>query len=115
MMHMQRPELRTARQAGNRLARIQQAVRIECGLERMKLAQFRHGKLYAHLVDFLHTHTVFTGNRAAERDTQLQDFTAELFCALQIARLIGIIQNQRMQIAVAGMKYIRHSETKLFR
>ena len=49
---------------------------------------------------------MLAGEHAADFDAQPQNVGAELFRALQFARLIGIVQDQRMQIAVAGVKHI---------
>src|SRR3569623_1840176 len=68
----------------------------------MKLPQLRGPKLYAHLIDLLHADAVLAGDGAAHRHAQFEYLAAEFLSAPQLARLVGIVQDQRMEIAVAG-------------
>src|SRR6266571_4544627 len=53
---------------------------------------------------------LLAGEDAAEFDADPQDIGAEGFRPLDFARLVGIVEDQRMQIAVAGMKHIGDTE-----
>jgi len=50
---------------------------------------------------------VLAGDRAADLHAKLEDAAAELLGAMQFARLVRIEQDQRMQVAVAGVEHIR--------
>ena len=60
----------------------------------------------AHQVALFHADAMFAAEDAAHRDAEPQDFGAERFRPLQLARLHHIINDERMQIAVAGVKDI---------
>ena len=49
---------------------------------------------------------MFAGEHAAELDADPQDVGAEGFRPLDLAGPVGIVQDQRVQVAVAGMKHI---------
>jgi hypothetical protein len=106
MMHMHGAEFSTAMQGRNGLAGVEQAERIKRMLHRVKLRQFVAFELRAHLIDLFDTDAVFARDRATGFHAELQDLAAEFFGAFQFAWLVGVIQDQRMQIAIAGMKYI---------
>ena len=105
-MHMHRAEFGAAVQRRHGLAGIEQAGRIERGLDGMELGQFRAAELHAHLVDLLDADAVLAGDGAADFHAQLQDAAAEFLGALQFAWLVGVEQDQRMQVAVAGMEHV---------
>src|SRR5699024_6594608 len=65
---------------------------------------------HTHLVDLFHTDAVFAGNRAAVFQAELADGAAKGLGALEFAGNVGIIENQRMQIAVAGMKDVGYPQ-----
>jgi hypothetical protein len=44
-----------------------------------------------------------------------QDVGAELLCLLQLAGLVGVEQDQRVQIAVAGMEHVGDAQAVLLR
>ena len=49
---------------------------------------------------------MLTGNGPADIDTHLEYLRAKLLSLLKLTRLIGIVQNQWMKVAVTCMKYI---------
>ena len=103
---MHAAELGATMQRGNVLQRIQQAARIECALDAAEAFQFVCGKLLAHLVYFFDADAMLAGDGTADFDALLQHFGSEGFGAMQLVRIVGIEQNQRMQVAVAGMKHV---------
>jgi hypothetical protein len=105
-MHMHAAVFGAAMQAGHRLAGIEQAALVEGCLDAVEGLQFRRFVLHAHLVDLLDTDAVLAGDRAAERHRQFQDFGAEGFGPLPFAGLGGVVHDQRMQVAVAGVEDI---------
>ena len=58
---------------------------------------------------------MFAGQHAAEFDADPQDIGAEGLGPLHLAGLVGVVEDQRMQIAVAGMKHIGDAQTVFFR
>ena len=57
-----------------------------------------------HIIALLHADAVLASDRAAQRYTKRQDLARQLLGFVQRARLAPVIQNQRVQVAVAGMK-----------
>jgi hypothetical protein len=57
---------------------------------------------------------MFTGQAAAHLDAQFQDFGPHRLAGFEIARLVGIEQDQRVQVAVAGVEHVGHVEAILF-
>ena len=49
---------------------------------------------------------MLAGHRAAERDAQLEDVGAEQLGAVQLVGVVGVEQDQRVQVAVAGMEHV---------
>ena len=60
--------------------------------------------IVVHQVALLDADAVLAGQHATDLDAQPQDVGAERLGALQLARLVGVVQDERMQVAVAGMK-----------
>ena len=50
---------------------------------------------------------------ATHLDAEPQDVVAERLRALQLSRLVRVIHDQRVQIAVARVKHIGHAQTML--
>ncbi len=70
-------------------------------------------ELDAHLVDLLDADAVLAGDGAADLDAQLQDLAAELLGPLQLARVVGVVEDQRVQVAVAGVEHVGHRQAVL--
>src|SRR6185312_11358533 len=51
----------------------------------------------------------------ADLDAQTQNIVAELFGTIEFAGHVGVIEDQRMQVAVARMKHIGYAETVFLR
>ena len=62
--------------------------------------------IIGHQVALLDADAMLAGENAPDLDAELENFGAELFGLLQLTRDIGIIENERMQIAIAGMKHV---------
>ena len=100
--------LSTSGQGGDSLAWIQQALLIKTTAHPEKLLPFIVGELDTHLSDFFDTYAVLPGYGAANFDAELQYLTAELFCFLELPRVVCIVKNKRMKIAVTSMENICH-------
>jgi hypothetical protein len=68
-----------------------------------------------HQVALFDADAMFAGQHAADLDAEAQDVGAEGLRLLQLARIVGIIQNQRMQIAVAGVEDVGDAQAVLLR
>ena len=111
MMHMHAPVFCAAMQGGNHLARVKQARGIKGQFYFAEMLQLGLLELCAHLVDFLDTDAVLTCNRATHFHTQLQYLATQFFGTMKLAWLACIVQNQRMQISIASMKHVGHTQT----
>ena len=106
-MYVQAAEFGAAVQRGHALAGVEQVVRVEGGLDGVELGEFSRLKLHAHLVDLLHAHAVLAGDGAADLDAQFQNLAAEFLGAFQFAGFVGVVEDQRVKIAVASVENIR--------
>ena len=109
-MHVHAAQFDTAGGLRYSLAGIKQAGRVEGILDALELRQLRGAELRAHLIQFLDTDTMFSGNRAPCADAQLQDPAAEPLGTLALVLLVGVIKNQWMEVAVAGVKDVGDSQ-----
>ena len=80
----------------------------------MKSLEFEGAELVAHRVDLFHADPVLAGNRAADVDRELKYLGTELLGSRELARLVRIIEDQRVQVAVAGVKNIHTAQAVLF-
>ena len=113
-MHMHTTKLGAAVQCRYRLAGIEQAQFIKSVFQCMEGFQFSRFELYTHGVDFFDAHAVFAGDGAADVDAELEDFGTEIFGTFELTGIIGIVEDQRMQVAVAGMEYIGAAQPVFF-
>ena len=58
---------------------------------------------------------MLAGQHAADLDAKPQDIGAECLGTLDLAGLVGVVEDQRVQIAVAGMKHIGDRQPVLLR
>ena len=103
---MHAAEFGAAVQLGVDLAGIEQALGVEGAFEALLLIEVGLAEHHRHQVALLDAHAMLAGENAADFDAQPEDIGAESLRALQLARLVGVVENQRMQVAVAGMKDI---------
>jgi hypothetical protein len=111
VVDVHRAPLGAAVQFGHGLAGVEQGVGIERGLHVVEARQFRGGELGAHLPDFLQADAVLAGDGAADLDAQFENLAAEGFGPGEFAGLVGVEQDQRMQVAVAGVEYVGDRQT----
>ena len=71
--------------------------------------------MVGHQVALLDADAVLAGQNAADLDAEPQDVVAERLRAFQFAGLVGVIEDQRMQIAVAGVEDIGDAQAVLRR
>ena len=114
-MDVQAAELGAAVQLREHLAGIEQPVGIEGAFEALLLARSISSNIVAHQVALLDADAVLAGQHAADLDAEPQDVGAECLGPLELARLVGVVEDQRMQIAVAGMEDIGDAQPVLLR
>src|SRR5258708_30536298 len=114
-MDMYATQFCAAMQGRKYLAGIEQALRVECAFQTLLLVEIDLAEHFRHQVALLDADAMFTGKDAAEFDTDPQDIVAEGFGPFHLTGLVGIIQDQRMQIAVAGMKHVGDAQIVLSR
>src|SRR5690606_3435554 len=100
-VHMLAPELGTAVQRRKHLAGIEAQLRIERAFHTVLDLEIGRIELIGHEVALLEADTVLARQHTPNVDAQLQYLVAELLCPLELARHIGVVQDQRMQVAVA--------------
>src|SRR5210317_2125874 len=114
-MHVFRVELGAARQCWYGLAGIEQLLRIEALANGMELIALWLCELDAHFTEFFDADAVFTGDGSATLDAQLQNPATQLLGSFEFALVAGIVKNQRVQVAVTGVKHVGHGQTVLLR
>ena len=101
---MHAPELGAAAELRENLPGIEQAFRIEGALEALLLVDVDLGEHRAHEVALLDADAVLAGQDPADLHAEPQDVGAERFRLVQLARLVGVVEDERMQVAVAGVE-----------
>ena len=114
-MDVHAAEFSAAVQGREHLAGVEQALRVECTFQPLLLVEVDLAEHFAHQVALFDADAMFAGQHAAEFDAGPQDIGAEGFRPLHLAGLVGVIEDQRMQIAVAGMKHVGDPQIVLFR
>src|SRR5262249_158885 len=101
--HVHAPELRPPVQRPKHLAGMAQALPVEGALGPLLLVEVGFREHRRHQVALLDADAVLAGEHAADLDAQPQDVGAERLGAVELARLVGIVEDERMQVAVAGV------------
>ena len=109
-MDMHPPHLGAAMKFGEYLAGIQQALGVEGAFELLLAFQVGRAELIFHQVALLHAHPMLPGQNAADIDAKAQYIRPERLGAFGFAVAVGVIEDQRVQIAVAGMEDIDHAQ-----
>src|SRR6476646_5233643 len=92
------------------LGGVEQPIWIEHALHPHLLRNVGGGELHAHQLALLDADAMLSGEAAAELDAKLEDLSAAHLCALKLGTVVGVVKDQRMQIAVAGMEDVDHAE-----
>src|SRR6516165_2231917 len=112
-MDMHAAELGTAVECRKHLARIEQATAVEGAFEPLLLREVGLAEHDRHEIALLHAHPVLAGQYSPYLDAELEDLGPEPFGALELAGLIGIVEDQRMQVAVSGVEHVGDRELEL--
>src|SRR5690348_8098016 len=100
---------------GEDLAGIEQAARIEGAFQALLLIEVdlvEHGR---HEVALFDANAVLARQHAADLDAKTQDVRAEFLSALELARLVRIVKDERVEVAVAGVKDVGAAQPVLLR
>lgn len=95
---------------GDGTPRVQQTCPIECGLDRVEAGEFGGRELHAHLVQLLHPDTMLTSDRPPHLHAEPQDLRADVLGKGELRVVIGIESDERMQVAITGVKHIGDDE-----
>ena len=79
------------------LAGIEQPLLIEGAFDALLVLHVDLGEHHRHQVPLLDPDAMLAGEHAADLDAQLEDVGPERLRALQLARLIGIVEDERME------------------
>ena len=109
-MHVHTAILSTTMQGRYGLIRVQQLCRIKGCFNPKECVPLFFIKLYTHGIDLFDPHTMLTRDGAAQRNAGFENFIAEVFCTVPLVFIRTIKQNQRMQIAVAGVEDVGDAE-----
>ena len=108
---MKTTELGAAMQLRKYLTRVEQAVGIECAFQALLMRQVAFVKHRPHQVTLFDADPVLASQDAADLDTEPEDIGAKGLGTLDLAGLVGVVKNQRVKIAIAGVKDVCHRES----
>src|SRR5262249_8339034 len=109
-MHMHAAEFCAAVEGRKHFSRIKELLCVKGAFDRNLVVKIDFRKHLGHEIAFFDADAMLAGEHAAVRNAKPQDVGAKFFRALELARLIRIIKNQRMQIAVARMEDVGDAE-----
>src|SRR5215813_13591056 len=69
----------------------------------------------AHQVALFHADPVLPGQHASDFDAEFQDIGAESLGPFDLAGFVGIIKDERVEVAVTGMEYVSNGQLISFR
>src|SRR5262249_6435692 len=98
------PQLGAAVQRREDLARVEQRIGVEHALHPLLLGQIRLVEHCRHEIALLDADPMLAGEHAAYLDAKLQDVRAERLRAFELAGIVRVVEDERVQIAVAGVE-----------
>jgi len=114
-MNMHGPQFSAAMKLGKDLAGIEKMFVIEGAFDPDLIGEIDFIEHCRHQIAFFDTNTMLTGEHTTNLYAKAQNIGAKRFGAFEFALTIGVIKNDRMQVAVARMKDIRHLQSMAFR
>src|SRR5215212_4343478 len=100
------PEFGAAVELREHLAGVEQPARVEGALDPLLLGEVGLVEHLAHQVALLDPDAVLARQHAADLDAELEDVGAERLRAVQLAQLVGVVEDERVQVAVAGVEHV---------
>src|SRR6185436_20391880 len=92
------------------LGRVQEPLGVEHRLDAHLQGEVDRGELHPHQVALLDADAVLAGEAAADVDAQLEDLGACFLGPLGLTLVVGVVEDERMQVAVAGVEDVGHPE-----
>ena len=114
-MDVKTAEFGAAMQLWEDLTRVQQAIRIESAFEALLVRQVALVEHRSHKVALFDADPVLAGKHSTDFDAELEDIGTKGLGTLDLAGLVGVVEDKRMEIAVAGMEDVRDREPVLLR
>ena len=90
--------------AREHLAAIGDFIGVDRPPQRLHNIDFHFAKHCWQIIAFLHADAVLASDRSAEIDAERQDLARQRLGSFQRAGFASVVQNQRMQIAIARME-----------
>ena len=100
---------------GNTLPGLSRPLSSKAHLSRCCCVEIGLREHHRHQVALLDADAVLAGEHAADLDAELEDLGAELLGLVELARLVGVVEDQRMQVAVAGMEHVGDAQAVVLR
>src|SRR5690348_17738829 len=91
-------------QSGKDLSRIEQTIGVESAFQTLLLRKISFAEHGRHQFALFQTHAMFAGQDAAHFDAESEDGGAKRFGALKLVALHHVEDDERVKVAVAGMK-----------
>src|SRR5215831_3921011 len=96
--HVHAAQFGAPRQRRENLAGIEEPLVVEGAFEALLLVEIRLREHNRHKVALFNPDAVLAGEHPTDLDAQFEDVGSESLGTLQFARLIGVVENERMQI-----------------
>ncbi len=115
LVHVHPAQLGAAVQLGEDLARVEDLGRVEGAFDPLLLGEVvlvEHG---LHQVALLDADAMLAGEHAADLDAEPEDVGAERLGRLDLARDVRVVEDQRVQVAVAGVEDVGDAQAVLAR
>src|SRR5687768_3346491 len=93
-------------QGGKHLAWVQKPRAVEGALHTLLLGEVRLREHLRHEVALFYPHPMLARQHASVLDAQSEDIGTESFRLLELVRIVRVVEDEWMQIAVARMKHI---------
>src|SRR4051812_22868243 len=103
---MQPTEFGAAVQLGKYLARVEQTFAVKGAFQALLLIEIDLAEHRWHQIALLDTDAMLAGQNTADLDAEFEDLGAELLGLFELAGLVGIVKDQRVQVAVTGMEHV---------
>lgn len=113
-MDMHAAKLGAAMELGKDLAGVEDLRWVKGAFDPLLLIEIILVELNRHEIPLFDANPMFAGQDTADFDAELQDFRTEFLGAFQFARLVGVIHDQRVEIAVAGVEDIGNPKSVFF-
>lgn len=112
---MHTPQFGAAAQLRKYLAGVQQMLGVESTFDAHLLVKIGLVEHFRHQVALFDADAMFAGENPANLYAKPQDIRAEILRRLQFSRIVCVIKDERMKIAITRMEHISHTQAVFFR